>query len=952
MAEASSSGVSETDDGAQETEAEESTAEEELASRAPEESSAPTLRAATEEAQQHQPSTEKVVEESACQPPAAAAAVPPAAEEIVSLSGIKMEAEKVGQEAASLPVGQHSRPAEARASLSVAAPTVTPGAVHVMTSAAAMDLVDDVAPMGANRENGHTNTSIGADQSTSTGTSDREMTTTAGEQSTAEELASREPKGSSAPTLPAATKEAQQHQPSTEKVVEESACQPPVASAASAPAAVAATAIPEVMSLSGIKMETEKVRQSVASLPAGQNARAAEQRASAAAAPPAIPEVMSLSGIKRETEKVRQSAALLPEGQHSRAAEQRASVASAAAPAVTPGAVHVMTSAAAMDLVEDVAPMGANMENGHTNTRSIRADQSASVASTRHQQAATPHEPGAYPRVPSWRRFRASFTGEESAVLEGRSLIFGLEPGDSDYNMSALEGGNNAGLVQAQPVSPSSAFMVQAQPVDPAQARPVTTARRKETSSRAALVLLIVVGGCVVLVAVGVTVYLLQLQQQNANDEASSATMSQVASNTTTVSNEIETWNLDFVVPNSTLHEIFQNNHNGTTPQYRAYQWMKQDPYLANYSPARQRQRFVMVTLYYATHGQDWLHQGGGTISIETDGSLRPPPPPSGTRPMDTGGIGSGPPPGEPKNDGSSSVYINITSEPWLSYEHSECTWFSTASFRTHEACDENQTLTFLGVMQNNLQGSLPQELGLLTDLRAFELARNRIGGPLISQLGALTKLDRLHLFDNEMTGKVPSEIGRLRAMFKFGLLQNQFTGSLPAELFRLSNLGEIKISWNFFTGRLPSDLGVHSKRLRDLQIPHNQFSGPIPSCIGLLTGLMSIILHENRFESSLPTELGNAKQLQRLLAPDNLLTGTLPSELAQLEDLQQINLEGNVAIVGTLPQELRLLNDTLRVLKIADTQISGTIPEELCHVSILSFDCSSSLCGCDCPCG
>ena len=66
------------------------------------------------------------------------------------------------------------------------------------------------------------------------------------------------------------------------------------------------------------------------------------------------------------------------------------------------------------------------------------------------------------------------------------------------------------------------------------------------------------------------------------------------------------------------------------------------------------------------------------------------------------------------------SLYdYNITSEPWLSYEFSECQWFSTATLRGVDACNnETQVLTFLGIMQNNLQGTLPwQELALLPGL-------------------------------------------------------------------------------------------------------------------------------------------------------------------------------------------------------------------------------------------
>ena len=57
----------------------------------------------------------------------------------------------------------------------------------------------------------------------------------------------------------------------------------------------------------------------------------------------------------------------------------------------------------------------------------------------------------------------------------------------------------------------------------------------------------------------------------------------------------------------------------------------------------------------------------------------------------------------------------------------------------------------------NALDGVLPSELGLMTNLRELDLAINDLSGPLPSQLGRLTMLNSLDIY---LTGSIPSELG------------------------------------------------------------------------------------------------------------------------------------------------------------------------------------------------
>mmetsp|Transcript_6048 Transcript_6048/g.13476 ORF Transcript_6048/g.13476 Transcript_6048/m.13476 type:complete len:112 (-) Transcript_6048:265-600(-) len=61
-----------------------------------------------------------------------------------------------------------------------------------------------------------------------------------------------------------------------------------------------------------------------------------------------------------------------------------------------------------------------------------------------------------------------------------------------------------------------------------------------------------------------------------------------------------------------------------------------------------------------------------------------------------------------------------------------------------------------------SLNGTLPTEVGLLTNLEKFLVDLNRLSGTIPSQLGNLTNLERLFLGGNRLTGQMPTELGRL----------------------------------------------------------------------------------------------------------------------------------------------------------------------------------------------
>jgi hypothetical protein len=65
-----------------------------------------------------------------------------------------------------------------------------------------------------------------------------------------------------------------------------------------------------------------------------------------------------------------------------------------------------------------------------------------------------------------------------------------------------------------------------------------------------------------------------------------------------------------------------------------------------------------------------------------------------------------------------------------------------------------------------------------------------------------------MYLNANEFTGSIPPEIGNLTNLMAFGPAENQFSGQLPTEMGKLRELTHLWLYLNRFNGTLPTELG------------------------------------------------------------------------------------------------------------------------------------------------
>ncbi|CAB9517526.1 Leucine Rich Repeat [Seminavis robusta] len=91
--------------------------------------------------------------------------------------------------------------------------------------------------------------------------------------------------------------------------------------------------------------------------------------------------------------------------------------------------------------------------------------------------------------------------------------------------------------------------------------------------------------------------------------------------------------------------------------------------------------------------------------------------------------------------------------------------------------------VTFLKINNNNLEGSLPSQLGLLTSLELLWLFQNRFSGSIPSELGLLSNVTELFLHDNNLTGGVPESLTSMAALDHLTLSNTSLSGSIPEAL-------------------------------------------------------------------------------------------------------------------------------------------------------------------------
>ena len=264
----------------------------------------------------------------------------------------------------------------------------------------------------------------------------------------------------------------------------------------------------------------------------------------------------------------------------------------------------------------------------------------------------------------------------------------------------------------------------------------------------------------------------------------------------------------------------------------------------------------------------------------------------------------------------------------WLS-DFTPCVWFGVA-------CSGGLVIE-LSLPDNNLSGSIPPEISLLTNLSLLDLGFNQLRGNIPPELGDLSNLRYLTLAGNsQLSGMVPPELGDLIGLEELVLSSDfggtRLSGSIPPGLGNLRRLVQLELSNSLVSGPIPPELG-NLTNLTDLDLSFNQLSGSIPPELGNLSNLRYLTLHGNsQLSGPIPPELGDLIKLELLILSNEQggtqLSGPIPPELGNLRRLRRLDI-GDSLVSGPIPPELGNLTN-LTYLDLAKTPLSGPIPPEL----------------------
>jgi hypothetical protein len=135
--------------------------------------------------------------------------------------------------------------------------------------------------------------------------------------------------------------------------------------------------------------------------------------------------------------------------------------------------------------------------------------------------------------------------------------------------------------------------------------------------------------------------------------------------------------------------------------------------------------------------------------------------------------------------------------------------------------CDAaNTTVLKIELPNNRLQGVLPADLQVFTNLTTLDLSNNRLTGEIPRWIESFKNLKKLDLSNNDFSGPIPAWLGSLKNLEELVLDNNRLEGVIPKELAHLGNLKVLRLAGNRLTGDIPAEL----VRLVNLQNNRSDF--------------------------------------------------------------------------------------------------------------------------------
>eukprot|EP01031_Cornospumella_fuschlensis_P034337 gene34337-41565_t len=276
--------------------------------------------------------------------------------------------------------------------------------------------------------------------------------------------------------------------------------------------------------------------------------------------------------------------------------------------------------------------------------------------------------------------------------------------------------------------------------------------------------------------------------------------------------------------------------------------------------------------------------------------------------------------------------------------------------------------LDSLDLSSNLLHGSIPASIGSLAHLRDLTLADNLFSGTLPDEMADLSQsLTFLRLLQNSIEGSFPDIFSDFNFLQELELGHNSLRGTLPDTLCGMHSLLLFNVGGNDLSGTIPDCMYNDLTFLKDLDLHGNYFTGTISEKVSNFTALNIIKLSHNHFVGTLPMGIFSAfynawvfvdhnhftgsisenfpvmRYVEDLDLSYNKLTGTLPEVFRRFRNLYYLNIEHN-KFSGSLQGVFDLsLQTSLRALVLGANKLTGTIPGNLFRWGLVTFSAYSN---------
>ncbi|MED6197112.1 hypothetical protein PIB30_053645 [Stylosanthes scabra] len=138
-------------------------------------------------------------------------------------------------------------------------------------------------------------------------------------------------------------------------------------------------------------------------------------------------------------------------------------------------------------------------------------------------------------------------------------------------------------------------------------------------------------------------------------------------------------------------------------------------------------------------------------------------------------------------------------------------------------------SLQMLNLANNLFAGEIPNSFGS-ENLEDLDLSQNRFSGEIPRGIFENWKdLVQLKLRNNNLYGTIPEELCSCKKLVALDLSHNNLNGQIPVKLAEMPVLGVLDLSENQFSGEIPQNLGK-VESLVQVNVSHNRFHGILPS--------------------------------------------------------------------------------------------------------------------------